>query len=185
MKMAWENNVVVAEPGGWAVLKLFPAWHHEREPRFAVDGGHLYRRGQFGWLSEAGAVSHPDERRAFKRGDAERVTLRLTAVPAASSGHQLAVRGDGGGARGTVDALRHFYGATFNDGCVNDPLRYTCWPGRPRRTGHTTIRLTISRPGPRGRAASRSPRPPCGPQGSSGRGRGLRHWFPRLILPAY
>ena len=58
-KLALENNVVVAEPGGWAVLKLFPAWQHEREPRFAAEGGHLYRRGHFGWLSEAGACRIP------------------------------------------------------------------------------------------------------------------------------
>ena len=53
-KLALENNVVVTEPGGWAVLKLFSAWPHECEPRFAVEGGHLYRRGHFGWLSEVG-----------------------------------------------------------------------------------------------------------------------------------
>ena len=121
-KLTLENNVVVAEPGGWAVLKLFPAWTHEREPRLAVEGGHLYRRGHFGWLSEAGAVSHPDQRRVFKIGDKEHVTLRLSAVPAQASGHQLAVQADD--PSGTVDALRSFYGALFNGGCVNDALHY-------------------------------------------------------------
>ena len=61
--------MVVTEPGGWAVLKLFPAWQHESEPRFAAEGGHLYRRGHFGWLSEAGIVSHPEAKHVYKRGE--------------------------------------------------------------------------------------------------------------------
>ena len=91
-KLALENNVVVTEPGGWAVLKLFSAWPHDCEPRFAVQGGHLYRRGHFGWLSEAGIVSHPETTRIYKAGAKESTTLRLSAVPAAASGHQLAVQ---------------------------------------------------------------------------------------------
>ena len=37
-KLALENNVVVTEPGGWAVLKLFSAWQHECEPRLTARG---------------------------------------------------------------------------------------------------------------------------------------------------
>ena len=121
-KMALENNVVVTEPGGWALLKLFPAWPHESEPRLAAQGGHLYRRGHFGWLSEAGIVSHPEAKRVYQAGDKERTTLRLSAAPACASGHQLAVKADD--PSGTVDALRHFYGALLNGGCVNDQLHY-------------------------------------------------------------
>jgi hypothetical protein len=121
-KLALENNVVVTEPGGWAVLKLFPAWPHESEPRFAVEGGHLYRRGFFGWLSEVGIASWPDARRTCRAGEKEKTTLRITAVPAGATGHQLAVRADD--PSGTVDALRRFYGALFNGGCVNDQLHY-------------------------------------------------------------
>jgi len=121
-KMALENNVVVSEPGGWAVLKLFPAWPHASEPRLTAQGGHLYRRGHFGWLSEAGAVSHADARRAFHAGDEEHVTLRMAAVPAQSCGHQLAVQTDD--PNGTIDALRCFFGALFNGGCVNDQFHY-------------------------------------------------------------
>ena len=121
-KMTVENNVVVTEPDGWAVLKLFPAWQHESEPRFSAQGGHLYRRGHYGWLSEAGIVSHPDARRVYKAGEKEKTTLRLGAVPAAASGHQLAVKAED--PSGTVDAVRRFYGALFNGGCVNDQLHY-------------------------------------------------------------
>jgi hypothetical protein len=122
-KWSLENSVVMTEPDGWAVLKLFPAWQHESEPRFAVAGGHLYRRGMFAWLSEVGIVSSPEAQRVYAAGERERTTLRVSAVPAAASGLQLAVTGED--ASGTLDSLRHFYGALFNGGCVNDPLHYT------------------------------------------------------------
>jgi hypothetical protein len=121
-KLTLENNVVVTEPGGWAVLKLFPAWQHEREPRLAVEGGHLYRRGHFGWLSEVGIVSSPEPRPAYKVGDKEKTTLRIAAVPAVATGHQLALRADD--SSGTIAALCRFYGALFNGGCVNDQFHY-------------------------------------------------------------
>ncbi len=121
-KLALENNMVVTEPGGWAILKLFPAWQHEREPRFAAEGGHLYRRGHFGWLGEAGIVSHPDAKRVYQAGEKEKTTLRLSAAPAAASGHQLAVRAED--PSGTVDAISRYYGLLFNGGCINDQVHY-------------------------------------------------------------
>ncbi|MBU3665443.1 MAG: hypothetical protein FGM15_06145 [Chthoniobacterales bacterium] len=121
-KMALQNNVVVTEPGGWAVLKIFATWPHETEPRLAAEGGHLYRRGQFGWLSEAGIVSHPQAMRAYTAGEKEKASLRLSAVPATASGHQLAVQAED--PSGTIAALRNWYGALFNGGCINDQLHY-------------------------------------------------------------
>ncbi len=121
-KLALENNVVATEPDGWAVLKLFAAWQHECDPRFAVEGGHLYRRGHFGWLSEVGIVSSPEAKRSHRAGEKEKTTLRITAVSAAATGHQLAVEAEDPG--GTVDALRRFYGALLNGGCVNDQVHY-------------------------------------------------------------
>jgi hypothetical protein len=121
-KLALENNVVVTEPGGWANLKLFTAWQNETEPRFGADSGHLYRRGQFGWLSEAGLVSHPNAKRSYKPGEKEKTTLRLSAVPAAASGHQLAVKAED--PSGTIATLRSWYGALLNGGCINDQLHY-------------------------------------------------------------
>ena len=121
-KLALENNVVATEPGGWAVLKLFPAWQNESEPRFAATGGHLYRRGHFGWLSEAGVVSHPETQRVYQAAELETCTLRISAVPAAASGHQLAVTAED--PSGTVDTLSRYYGALFNGGCVNDQAHY-------------------------------------------------------------
>ncbi len=122
-KLSRENNVVVTEPGGWAVLKLFAAWQHESEPRLAVAGGHLYRRGHFGWLSEVGAASYTEALHVFKAGDREQTTLRLAALPATAGGHQLCVQGED--ATGTLDTLRRFYGAVLNGGAVNDALHYT------------------------------------------------------------
>jgi hypothetical protein len=121
-KSSLENNVVVTEPGGWAVLKLFTSWQNQTEPRFAVEDGHLYRRGMFSWLSEVGIVSHPEPQHLYEVGDMEKATLRIRAVPAAASGHQLTVKADDPG--GTVGTLRGFYGALLNGGCVNDPLHY-------------------------------------------------------------
>ena len=121
-KLALDNNMVVTEPGGWAILKLFTSWQNEREPRFAAEGGHLYRRGHFGWLSEAGIVSQPDAKRVYKAGEKEKTTLRLSASPAAASGHQLAVKAED--PSGTVDAISRYYGALFNGGCINDQVHY-------------------------------------------------------------
>lgn len=122
VKMSLENNVVVTEPGGWAVLKVFPSWQNEREPRLTAEGGHLYRRGFFGWLSEAGVVSHPDVKRVYKAGEKEKTTLRLSAVAAATSGHQLAVTAEDPSR--TIDTLSSWYGALFNGGCINDQMHY-------------------------------------------------------------
>ncbi len=121
-KLALDNNMVVTEPGGWAVLKLFPAWENHTEPRFEAESGHLYRRGHFGWLSEAGLVSHADEKRVYEAGQTERNTLRISAAPAAASGHQLAVEADD--PSGTVETLKRFYGSLFNGGCINDQINY-------------------------------------------------------------
>ncbi len=121
-KLALENNVVVTEPGGWAVLKLFTTWQNDSELRFGVEGGHLYRRGQFGWFSEAGIVSHPNAKRIYKAGEKEKTRLRITAVPAAASGHQLAVKAED--PSGTIDTLCSWYGALFNGGCINDQVHY-------------------------------------------------------------
>ncbi len=121
-KSSLENNVVVTEPGGWAVLKLFTSWQNQTDPRFAVEGGHLYRRGMFSWLGEVGIVSHPEPKRAYQAGEKEKTTLRIRGVPAAASGHQLTVQAEDPG--GTVGTLRGFYGALLNGGCVNDSLHY-------------------------------------------------------------
>jgi hypothetical protein len=121
-KLAMANNVVVTEPGGWAALKLFTAWQHQRDLRLGAEGGHLYRRGHFGWLSEAGLVSSPAPVHIFRPGDREVTTLRLSATPTSASGHQLAVTADD--PSGTVEALCGFYGALLNGGCVNDALHY-------------------------------------------------------------
>lgn len=121
-KLTLENNVVVSGPGNWAVLKLFTAWQHEREPRLAAEGGHLYRRGHFGWLSEVGVVSSPDTKRTYHAGEIESTTLRIVSVPSDDTGHQIALRVEDD--TNTVATLQHFYGSLFNGGCVNDQLHY-------------------------------------------------------------
>ena len=121
-KMSLTNNMVMTEPGGWAVLKLFPAWQNVTEPKFSAEAGHLYRRGHFGWLSEAGVVSHSNKKRVYKAGEIEMTTLTITPVPAAASGHQLAVQADD--PSGTISTIRQFYGSLFNGGAINDQINY-------------------------------------------------------------
>jgi hypothetical protein len=121
-KLALENNVVVTEPGGWAVLKLFSAWPHENEPRFHVEGGYLYRRGHFGWLSEVGIVASPDAKQTFKAGEKEKTGLRIASIQSAATGHQLTVQAED--SSGSVDTLCRFYGGLLNGGCVNDQVHY-------------------------------------------------------------
>ncbi|MBD3175727.1 MAG: hypothetical protein GF320_11140, partial [Armatimonadia bacterium] len=121
-KIAWENEVVMKEPGGWAVAKTFPTWPAESDPRVSVEGGHLYRRGHFGWVSEMGVTASAELTRAVAPGDTETMVLRISPIAADSTGHQLHVESKEGSA--TFERLAGFYGGLLNGGCVNDPLHY-------------------------------------------------------------
>jgi len=52
-----ENHVqTIRDRDTWAIYKLWTNWHVPVDLRLEVSGGHLYRRGSYGVLSEAGAV---------------------------------------------------------------------------------------------------------------------------------
>ncbi|MBM3493398.1 MAG: hypothetical protein FJX72_03600, partial [Armatimonadetes bacterium] len=116
-KLSLDNCAVVAQPDTWAVAKLWTSWHAQADPRLSVRGGHLYRRGFFGWRSELGAVSSPVLPRRYRRGERERVTLTIGSVDREATGYRLAVSIPDKAVEGD---LRSFYGGLMNGGVVND-----------------------------------------------------------------
>jgi hypothetical protein len=120
-KLSLDNCVVVNERDTWAIAKLWTSWHAQSDPRFAVKGGHLYRRGFFGWRSELGAVSSPDLPRRYRAGEMERVTLTVDTVDKRSTGYQLAVSIPDHTVQST---LASFYGSLLNGGAVNDQKHF-------------------------------------------------------------
>ena len=53
-----QNHVqTIRDRNTWAIYKLWTNWHARSDLRLEVEGGHLYRRGSFAFLSEAGAVT--------------------------------------------------------------------------------------------------------------------------------
>ena len=79
-KRVSENHLqTIRDRDTWAIYKLWTNWHCPVDLRLEVKGGHLYRRGSAGWLSEAGAVTSaasPESRRSGKR---EELSLRISA----------------------------------------------------------------------------------------------------------
>ncbi|MCX6358713.1 MAG: hypothetical protein NT029_02815 [Armatimonadetes bacterium] len=120
-KLSLENCAVVAKPDTWAVAKLWTSWHAEADPRLEVKGGHLYRRGFFGWRAELGAVSSPVMPRNYRAGEVERVTLTVAAVDKRATGYQLVAQIPDKEVQG---ALQSFYGSLLNGGVVNDQKHF-------------------------------------------------------------
>ena len=58
-----ENHVqTLRDRDTWAIFKLWTTWPTPCDLRLEVAGGHLYRRGSYAQLSEAGAVTGPSLR---------------------------------------------------------------------------------------------------------------------------
>jgi len=113
-----ENHLqTIRDRDTWAIYKLWTNWHAPSDLRLDVTGGHLYRRGSFAWLSEAGAVTSPDAVQSHKAGQVERVMLNISPVEKTTTGYQLSV---GLPDKQTERALRDFYGSVLNGGAIND-----------------------------------------------------------------
>ena len=56
-----------------------------------MEGGHLYRRGSYALLSEAGAVTGLGSRQSHRAGDVEEITLKIRAAEGQNTGYQLAL----------------------------------------------------------------------------------------------
>jgi hypothetical protein len=120
-KLSLDNCVVVKEPNTWAVAKLWTSWHAQVDPRLSVEGGHLYRRGFFGWRSELGAISSPVLPRRYRKGQVERVTLTIAPMARDATGYALAVSIPD---KEVERTLRSFYGGLLNGGVVNDQKHF-------------------------------------------------------------
>jgi hypothetical protein len=111
--------VLVAPADTWGVFKLFTAWDSHSDLKLAVTGGHLYRRGWFGWIGEAGAVT--DKPRLRKKGEREDITLRVSPSPKNATGYQLVVDIPD---KALQNALTGLYESLLNGGVVNDQKQF-------------------------------------------------------------
>ena len=117
-----QNHIqTVRDRDTWAIFKLWTNWHAAVDLRLEVNGGHLYRRGSFAWLGEAGAVAQPDLLQRHKKGEVEQVALKISAVDKTTTGYQLAVALPD---KDTEASLKDFYESLFNGGAVNDQKGY-------------------------------------------------------------
>jgi hypothetical protein len=113
-----ENHLqTIRDRDTWAVYKLWTNWHARSDLRLEVEGGHLYRRGGFALVSEAGAVTFPQATRDCVRGQVEQITLKIGSVDKAATGYQLAITLPD---KTTEAAIKDFYGSVLNGGAVND-----------------------------------------------------------------
>jgi len=105
----------------WAVVKLWTNWHAPADLLLRVQGGYLYRRGSFAWLSEVGAVTSPELATQHHAGEVETIALQLEPIRKERTGYQLAVDLPD---KTTERRLRDFYGSVLNGGAVNDQATY-------------------------------------------------------------
>jgi len=112
---------VVRDQDAWAVYKLWTNWRAPVDLLLRADGGYLFRRGSFAWLSEAGAVTSPEWVTRHRRGQVERITLLLEPAAKESTGYQLSIELPD---RPTQRRLRDFYGSVLNGGAINDQKGY-------------------------------------------------------------
>ncbi|MFH1920632.1 MAG: discoidin domain-containing protein [Planctomycetota bacterium] len=113
-----ENHVqTIRDRDTWAIYKLWTNFHAPSDLRLEVEGGHLYRRGSFAFLSEAGAVTGARTRETRTKGQVEQITLKIGSVDKFATGYQLAVKLPD---KATEHALRDHYQSVLNGGAVND-----------------------------------------------------------------
>jgi hypothetical protein len=101
----------------WAIYKLWTNWHAPCDLRLEVHGGHLYRRGSYAFLSEAGAVAAGSATQSHTKEQMEEIVLKIGAVDKYTTGHQLAVTLPD---KETERRLKDFYSSVLNGGAVND-----------------------------------------------------------------
>jgi len=117
-----QNHVqTIRDRDTWAIYKLWTNWHAPSDLRLEASGGHLYRRGGFAWLSEAGAVTADARTHAHHAGEVEEIALTMSAVDKYATGYQLAVTLP---EKETESSLKDFYASVLNGGAVNDQKGY-------------------------------------------------------------
>ena len=101
----------------WAIYKLWTNWHAHSDLRLEAEGGHLYRRGSYAFLSEAGAVTAPGISETCCKDKVEEITLKIGPADKYATGYQLAIDLPDDE---TEAALEDFYQSVLNGGAVND-----------------------------------------------------------------
>lgn len=120
--MVSENRVqTILDRDAWAIYKLWTNWHAPVDLRLEVKDGHLYRRGSFAYLGEAGAVTTVGATTSHRTGDVEQITLKIGAVDKATTGYQLAITLPD---KATERSLKEFYSSVLNGGTVNDQKNF-------------------------------------------------------------
>lgn len=120
-RIAETHIQTVLDRDTWAIYKLWTNWHAPVDLRLEVQGGHLYRRGSFAFLSEAGAVTSPEHVQTYRKGQTETIVLTISGVDKLSTGWQLAVSLPD---KTTEAALKDFYGSVLNGGAINDQKHF-------------------------------------------------------------
>lgn len=113
------DNLVqtVRDRDTWAIYKLWTNWHAPADLRLEVQGGHLYRRGCYASLGEAGAVTARGAAETHRKGQIEEIALKISAVDKQTTGYQLVVTLPD---KATEASLKEFYSSVLNGGAVND-----------------------------------------------------------------
>ena len=71
--MISENHLqTIKDRDTWAIYKLWTNWHAPADLRLEVQGGHLYRRGSYAYVSEAGAVTADNAVETYRAGKSKR-----------------------------------------------------------------------------------------------------------------
>ena len=111
----------ITERDTWAIYKLWTNWHASADLRLQAGNGYLYRRGCYGWLSEAGAVDSYAESVQHKPGELENLSLSIGSVDKETTGYQMEVETPDSV---TTKTLKSFYGSLVNGGIVNDQSQF-------------------------------------------------------------
>jgi len=115
-----QNHIqTIRDRDTWAIYKLWTNWHAPSDLRLEVEGGQLYRRGSFAWLSEAGAVTSGDVSATHTKGQVEEISLKIGGADKYATGYQLAITLPDR-EKETEASLRDFYVSVLNGGAVND-----------------------------------------------------------------
>ena len=113
-----QNHVqTIRDRDTWAIYKLWTNWRAPSDLRLEVEGGHLYRRGSYAWISEAGAVTTTGAATKHDKGQVEEIVLKIGHVDKYATGYQLAVTLPD---KKTEASLKDFYVSVLNGGAVND-----------------------------------------------------------------
>ena len=120
-RIAEAHVQTVLDRDAWAVYKLWTNWHAPADLRLAVQGGYLYRRGSFAFLSEAGAITSAEPAESCRAGQIQEITVKIGAVDKRTTGYQLAITLPD---KAMERSLKDFYGSVLNGGAVNDQKHF-------------------------------------------------------------